>query len=280
MKSGLLFFLFAMLFLGCQPKMKQTATDLTKTGVQREAFDAKKYPGLAAVGRIRILGRKKHCTLVLVAEDLAVTAGHCFLEEVRLSDTTKDLDENLTSVFLRSARKKRLEITSVKRVLRAKMDPDFAIVSLSRKISSESIKPLKVENLTPEEIRSRIKNLGCAGFNGDKKLGDGGFTMTISRNIDVVGDVSSQERIDTNCVSTHGGSGGAFFEERRNNQTNQNEIRLIGVIWGVTDDSFDEKGNQIRQGKSVTSITPVQRVFYDELQDILRRRNGEGRAKN
>jgi hypothetical protein len=122
-----------------------------------------------------------------------------------------------------------------------------------------------------EEIIPKEKNLGCAGFNGDKELGDGGFTMTISRNIKIIQETSSVNRIDSNCVSTHGGSGGAFFEERLNAETNEKELFLIGVIWGVTDDSFDEKGDLVKEGNSITSITPLS-VFYDELEEIIKKK--------
>jgi hypothetical protein len=131
------------------------------------------------------------------------------------------------------------------------------------------LKPLKFEKMSLKEMLSNEQNLGCAGFNADKELGDGGFTMTISRNLEIFPETSSKERIDANCVSTHGGSGGAFFLERQNAQTKQKEYVLIGVIWGVIDDKFDSKGEMVNDGKSVTSITPVS-VFYDELTEILK----------
>jgi V8-like Glu-specific endopeptidase len=47
--------------------------------VNREVFDIAKYPALTAVGRINFIGQQ-WCTIVLVSEDVAVTAGHCFLK--------------------------------------------------------------------------------------------------------------------------------------------------------------------------------------------------------
>ncbi len=260
----LLLVFVSLVFLQGSPKSKPIAK---KTLVQREVFNVKKDPALTAIGRISFFPRKQ-CTLTLVSEDIAITAGHCFLEKQKSRNKTINSNIIFTTVIFRVDGVRMIRNVSIKTVLKAKMEPDYAIVKLNKKIESNLIKPIKFEKLTLEKMRLREKSLGCAGFNGDKRLGDSGFTMTISRNIKIVSKTSSENRIDANCISTHGGSGGAFFEERLNTETTQKEYILLGVIWGVTDDNFDLKGEVIKDGNSITSITPVS-VFYDELIEIL-----------
>ena len=176
------FIFLNLLFAGCRQEVEKPKLIQKENKVQREIFDVKKYPELTAVGTINFIPRKQ-CTLILVAEDIAVTAGHCFLEEFHLSDISKDLDPLSTSVIFRYDGFRRFENISVKRVLKAKRNPDYAIVRLNKKIDSNILKPLKFEKMSLKEMVSNEQSLGCAGFNGDYELGDGGFTMTISRNI-------------------------------------------------------------------------------------------------
>jgi hypothetical protein len=145
------------------------------------------------------------------------------------------------------------------------MNPDYAIVRLNRKVTE--IKPLKISALSLDEILARETNLGCAGFNGDKELGETGWLMTISRNIKVVPETTSETRIDTTCFSTYGGSGGLFFEEKALPETNLKEYAFLGVVWGMTDEKLNEEGKLVKAETVVTSITPVS-AFFKELTEI------------
>lgn len=234
--------------------------------VKREVFDAVKYPALAAVGRINFIGQS-WCSIILVSEDIAVTAGHCFLKANFKFDLKKDLEPFWTSVNFKPDGSNRIEGVSVKRVLKAKMQPDYAIVELNKKIPESVIKPLRISNLTLDEMRSEETRLGCAGFNGDRELGSGGLLMTISRNVKIIPETSSKKRIDANCFSDYGGSGGLFFRENRLAEGNSGEYEFIGVIWGLTDENFNEKGELVNVEEVVTSITPIG-VFYKELNSI------------
>ncbi len=264
------FILLALTFSGCQQNSVESFPIEKDLKVKRELFDIKKYPALTAVGKITFIGQR-WCSLVLVSEDIAVTAGHCFLESKFKFDLTKDLEPYFTVVVFKPNGDKRIENISVKRVISAKMQPDYAIIKLNKKIPRSLIKPLKISNLTVDEILTKEERLGCAGFNGDKELGSDGLLMTISRNIKIIPETSSKDRIDTNCFSTYGGSGGLFFKEKFDADTNAQEYELIGVIWGVTDEKFNEKGEVVKDENVVTSITPVS-VFYDELTGIINKK--------
>lgn len=238
------------------------------TKVKREVFDAVKYPALAAVGRINFIGGS-WCSIILVADDIAVTAGHCFLKANYKFDIKRDFDPFWTSVNFKPDGVKRLEGISVLRVLTAKMNPDYAIVRLNKKIPESVIKPLRFSKLTLAEMRSNEADLGCAAFNGDRELGSGGLLMTISRNIRIIPENSSQKRIDTNCFSTYGGSGGLFYREKLDKEKNVNDYDILGVIWGLTDEKLNEKGEWVKDENIITSITPVS-AFYDELNALIK----------
>jgi len=250
--------------------------------VNREIFDIAKYPALTAVGRINFIGQQ-WCTIVLVSEDIAVTAGHCFLKANFKFNLKKDFEPVWTSVNFKPNGKNRIENVSVRRVLKAKMNPDYAIVQLNKKIPESLIKPLKISNPTLDEIRSNEANLGCAAFNGDRELGSGGLLMTISRNIKIIPETSSNKRIDANCFSTYGGSGGLFFSEKYDLDKQVVEYDFLGIIWGLTDEKLNEKGELVKVEDVVTSITPVS-AFYEELTAILEKikdkKNGKKRAEN
>lgn len=270
MKVGIfiVFVLLASVFSGGCEREKTEVPKIEKiSGVVREVFDIEKYPALTAVGKVNLIGRQ-WCSLTLISEDIAVTAGHCLLESNFKFDLTKDLNPYYCPVIFKPNGDNRLENISVKRVLKIQRNPDYAIVKLNKKIPASVIKPLKIFNLSLEEMRSRETKLGCAGFNGDKDLGSDGLLMTISRNIKIMPETSEKDRVDANCYSTYGGSGGLFFEERQNAETNAKEYYFLGVVWGVTDEKVNEKGELIKVENVITSITPVS-VFYDELTEIL-----------
>jgi hypothetical protein len=237
--------------------------------VRREVFDAAKYPALAAVGRINFMGGS-WCSIILVGEDLAVTAGHCFLKANVKFDLKKDLDEFSTSVNFKPDGIRRIEGVSVRRVLAAKLNPDYAIVRLNKKIPESQIKPLRISNLTIEEMRAAEADLGCAAFNGDKELGGGGLLLTISRNVKIIPENSTKKRVDTNCFSTYGGSGGLFYRESTDPARNVSDYDFLGVIWGLTDEKLNEKGELVKEENVITSITPVS-AFYDELNALLKK---------
>jgi len=237
------------------------------SAIKREVFDAGKYPALTAVGRINFLGQS-WCSIILVSEDVAVTAGHCFLKANVKFNLTRDLTPFHTAVIFKSKTGERIEGVSVKRVIKATMNPDYAIVRLDKKIPESMIKPIKISNLTLAEIRSSEDKLGCAGFNGDKELGSDGLLLTISRNIKIIPETSSKQRIDTSCFSTYGGSGGLFYRTKHDDEKNVDEYDFIGVIWGMTDEKLSEKGELVKAENIVTSITPVS-AFYDELTSAI-----------
>lgn len=255
----------ALLLFACQQVFIKSPSTVLPPGVTREIFDAKKYPGLAAVGRINFIGQS-WCSVILVSEDIGITAGHCFLKSNFKFDLTKELNPHHTSVIFKPDGAGRIENISVKQVLISKMNPDYAIVKLNQKVPEDLIKPLEISSMGLDEIRSNSVPLGCAAFNGDKKLGSDGMLMTISRNIEIIPGSSSTTRIDTNCFSTYGGSGGLFFEERVDSATNEKKHYVVGVIWGVVDERLDENGEMVED--VVTSITPVG-VFLNELAEIL-----------
>jgi hypothetical protein len=274
MKIGvfIVFVLIGSMLTGCErekietpPEKREAPLPEKIAGVKREVFNAEQSPELTAVGKIIFIGQK-WCSLTLVSEDIAVTAGHCFLESKIKFDLSKDLEPFWAIVIFRENGVRKIENVSVKRVLKAEMNPDYAIVRLNRKVTE--IKPLKISALTLDEIREREANLGCAGFNGDKELGEAGWTLTISRNIEIVPETSSENRIDATCFSTYGGSGGLFFEEKTSLETNLKEYAFLGVVWGVTDEKLDEKGKLIKAENVVTSITPVS-AFFKELTEII-----------
>jgi hypothetical protein len=257
------------------PLEKNSEVGVTDSKVKREVFDAAKYPALAAVGRINFIGQS-WCSIILVAEDIAVTAGHCILKANRKFNLKKDFDPVWTSVNFKPDGIKRIAGVSVKRVLQAKMQPDYAIVLLNKKIPESVIKPLKISNLTFEEMRSSEASLGCAGFNGDKELGSGGLLLTISRNIKIIPETSSNKRIDASCFSTYGGSGGLFFREKHDAAGSSGEYDFLGVIWGLTDEKLNENGRWVKDENVVTSITPVS-AFYDELTTLINKTKGQGK---
>jgi len=267
MKIGvfIIFVLLVSTFIGCEHEKNETPKPERIAGVKREVFDAEKSPALTAVGKINFIGQR-WCSLTLVAEDIAVTAGHCFLENNIKFDLSKDLEPFWTTVIFRENGARRIENVSVKRVLKAEMNPDYAIVRLNRKVTE--IKPLKISALTLDEISGREANLGCAGFNGDKELGESGWLLTLSRNIRIVPETTSETRVDTTCFSTYGGSGGLFFEEKTLPETNLKEYVFLGVVWGVTDEKLNEEGKLVKAETVVTSITPVS-VFFKELTEII-----------
>lgn len=237
--------------------------------VKREVFDAARFPALTAVGRIDFIGQS-WCSIILVAEDIAVTAGHCFLKANVKFNLKRDLDPFYTAIIFKPNGIDRIEGVSVKRVLTAKLNPDYAIVRLNKKISESVIKPLRIANLTVEEMRSSEADLGCAAFNGDRELGSDGLLMTISRNIKIIPENSSQKRVDTNCFSTYGGSGGLFYRASSDPAKNVNDYDFLGVIWGLTDEKLNEKGELVKDENIITSITPVS-AFYDELNALIKK---------
>jgi hypothetical protein len=260
-------FLFGLLFCGCRQSPVESAPVEKDPKLTREVFDIKKYPALTAVGRMNLIGQR-WCSLILVAEDIGVTAGHCFLKSNFRFDLTKDLEPFATAVIFKPDGSGRIANISVKRILTAKMEPDYAIVKLNKKIPASEIRPLKISGLNLDEMRTNEEQLGCAGFNGDKELGSEGLLMTISRNIKIIPETSSRNRIDTNCYSTYGGSGGLFFKEKNDPETNLEEYDFVGVIWGMTDEKLNENGELVKDENIVTSITPAS-VFYDELTAII-----------
>lgn len=258
----LIFVLLA--FTACQQEMaksveKPLPPPKKKAKFKREVYDAEKYPGLNAVGKIKIL-KTKWCTVTLLAEDIGITAGHCFL-----GSSKKFNLEGFTEVEFKTSDNKPIKGIKIERVLKRRMNPDFAIVKLNKKIPKNLVKPLEISELEFSEMLGKTESLGCAAFNGDRELGKRGNVLTISRNIRIFYKTSSSKRIDTNCVSTHGGSGGLFFEEKYNSETQKNEYYFVGVIWGVTGDNYSKKGEVISREEVVTSITPV-KVFIDELE--------------
>ncbi len=236
-------------------------------GVEREVFHVEKYPSLTAVGKVSFLG-SRWCSLTLVAADIAVSAGHCFLEGNFQFVYGRDLKPYLTTVILKPDGVNRLENLYVKRVLKAKANPDYSIVRLNRKIPESVIKPLKISELTLDEMLANEERFGCAAFNGDAELGSGGLRMTISRNVKIVRLTSSKNRVDATCISTFGGSGGLFFEEQKNAAMNVKDYYFAGVIWGLTEGNYDENGAFVKDRGVITSITPVS-AFYDELMKII-----------
>src|SRR5215203_2637153 len=238
--------------------------------VTREVFDAAKYPALTAVGRINFIGQS-WCSIILVADDIAVTAGHCFLKANVKFDLKKDLNRAFTSVIFKPDGNEKIDDLHVLHVLAAKMNPDYAIVRLSKKILESVIKPLKISGATFDELRSDENLLGCAAFNGDKELGGGGLLMTISRNVKIIPETSSNNRIDASCFSTYGGSGGLFYREKVSAETG-GEYLFLGVIWGMIDEKLNEKGELVKAENIITSITPVS-AFYDELTSTLEKNN-------
>ncbi len=257
------FILFVTAFGGC--RNQEIFTEPIKlensSDIKREIFEAKKYPALLAVGKIKFIGQRQ-CSLVLVAEDVAVTAGHCILEASAEFNFRDEVNPFFTAIVFETKDGERIKDISVKRVLKVEQKPDYAIVRLTKKISKDVIAPLKISNLTIDEMISRSKRLGCAGFNGDK-LGNDGQFMTISRNIKILAETSASDMIDTNCISYYGGSGGLFFEE-----TEDNKFYCLGVIWGMTDEKYNEQGEVVKDENISTSITPVS-AFYNELTQII-----------
>ena len=254
---------FGLLFSGCRSRDNYTETTELKndSDVQREVFNIEKYPALLAVGKLKLIGQR-FCSLILVAEDVAVTAGHCFLESNVKFDLTQDLNPAFAKVIFKTRDGERIENVSVKRILIAESKPDYAVVRLTKKISKDQIVPLKILNLPVIKMFSMTDKLGCAGFNGDKQ-GDGGELLTICRHIKIFADTSSKHLIDTNCISFYGGSGGLFFEEK-----DAGEFDVIGVIWGMTDEKFNEKGELVKDENISTQITPVS-VFFEKLNNII-----------
>jgi hypothetical protein len=252
------------------------------SGVRREVFDAAKTPALAAVGRINFIGQS-WCTIILVAEDVAVSAGHCFLKANVRFDLKKDLNPFFTAVIFKPDGKEKIENVHVERILSAKLNPDYAIVQLSKKIPAGVIKPLKISRATFDELRADEARLGCAAFNGDNELGSGGLLLTISRNIKIIPESSSLKRLDASCFSTYGGSGGLFYREKIDTATNVGEYDFLGVIWGMTDEKLNENGELVKADEIVTSITPVS-AFYDELTSAIEKtkekRNGKIGTEN
>src|SRR5690349_17584533 len=94
------------------PEKSDDAVKIADPRVRREVFDAAKYPALAAVGRINFIGGS-WCSAILVAEDVAVTAGHCILKANRKFEIGKDLDPFWTSINFKPDGVTRIEGVSV-----------------------------------------------------------------------------------------------------------------------------------------------------------------------
>lgn len=252
-------FLFITASGGCrrQENSVESAELKNESEVKREVFETAKYPALLAVGKLKFIGQRQ-CSLFLVAEDVAVTAGHCILEAGKLFNFTGEENPVFTAAIFKTKDGERIKDVSVKQVLKVAEKPDYAIVRLTKKISKDVIAPLKISNLTIDEMISRSKRLGCAGFNGDE-MGDDGQIITISRNIKILRETSADDLIDTNCISSYGGSGGLFFE-----QTADDKIYCLGVIWAMADEKYNERGELVKDENISTQITPVG-AFYDEL---------------
>lgn len=258
---GLVLFLTA--FGGCrQPENVTKSSEPENISVvQREVFNAEKYPALLSVGKLKFIGQRQ-CSLILVAEDVALTAGHCILEARKKFNFEGEINPFFTTAVFYAKDGKRIENVSIKRVLKVAEKPDYAIVRLTKKISKDVIAPLDISNLTIDEMISRQNNLGCAAFNGDE-MGDDGMLMTISRNIKILAKTSASDSIDTNCISSYGGSGGLFFEE-----TEDKKIHCVGVIWGMADEKYNEQGELVKDENVSTQITPIS-AFYGELNKII-----------
>ena len=74
--------LLLLIYSGCQSnkaESKPSPTPKKKAEFKREIFDVEKSPGLTAVGKLEI--EKSWCAITLVAENIAVTAGHCLIAE-------------------------------------------------------------------------------------------------------------------------------------------------------------------------------------------------------
>ena len=256
--------LFVTAFSGCRQQQNYIEPIELKnvSDVKREVFDAEKYPALLAVGKLKFIGQRQ-CSMILVAEDVAVTAGHCILEAGKKFNFEGEVNKFFTSAIFKTKDGKRIEDVSIKKVLIVSEKPDYAIVRLTKKITKDQIAPLKIFDLTIDEMIARQNRLGCAGFNGDK-LGDDGMLMTISRNIKILKETSAKDLIDTNCISYYGGSGGLFFEEK-----DAGEVDFIGVIWGMADEKYNERGELVKDENLSTQITPVS-TFYDELTKITK----------
>ena len=261
---------FALLILtSCQNEQKISSpapTPEKRAEFKREVFDVEKYPGLLAVGRLQI--DKSWCAITLVSENIGVTAAHCFKSD-NIDILTKDkvLLRSAKVIFMTKDSESKVTV-KIDSVLKWKMNPDFAIVKLKEKMPNDKVEPLELSDMEFTDMLSDANKLGCAGYNGDKELGNLGKNLTISRNIKVLYEESNSKKIDTNCVSTFGGSGGLFFEEELNSETNSKEYKFLGVIWGVVGDNYDANGNLIADRDTVTSITPV-KVFREELVKII-----------
>ena len=279
--NTLLFVFLVVWFFGCDQAKEVRNVD-KKREVIRERFDSQAFPELKAVGTI--LSKKRACSAILVAEDIIVTAGHCLaswnvLRGDKVSETMFHTPDERTKVVFRASETEIVGIYRVKRVVKANIEPDFAILQLTQKVP-EVIRPMRLRNLSLEEFFDVEKTLGCAGYNGDKGLGRRGQRMTISRNVRIIRESSTRERIDVNCISTDGGSGGLLFTKSPDPKTGSSKIEFAGVIWGVVNDELDEDGKFIRPEKVITSITPTS-VFYEELTTAIslrKKRGGDGKS--
>ncbi len=269
-----LVFLIAFNFSNCKQTNTQTTPIIKKNGVERAVYDPVKFPDFLAVGKI-IFSNDNQCSIVLVDKNIAVTAGHCLhtsslLKDGEIPEIVFHPPDSITKIIFYAMDGNIAGIYKVKNIIEASYERDFAILRLEQNISPDVVKPFKVKNLTLTEIIENEKHLGCAGFNNDRDLGKNGQVLTISRNVKIISEFSSKNRIDINCISTEGGSGGILFLEDYNEELRINEYFFVGVIWGVTYDDLDEKGNFSKPENIVTSITPIG-VFYDELMEIIKK---------
>jgi hypothetical protein len=226
---------------------------------RRETFDHARYPYLAAVGKISFLGGT-WCSMTLVSERIAVTAGHCFKQtNVRL-DLNKRLDQFKASVIFKPKGAAPVGGNYVQKVLKLSENPDYAIVELAKPVANSLIRPMRVAATDLTGIRSNEESLGCAGFNGDVSLGSEGWLMTVSRGIRIVDGQNTEGRLDTTCFATYGGSGGPLFRE-----TGDGKGEFLGVVWGVTDEEYDQTGKLVKTEKIITSVTPAM-AFAADLQ--------------
>src|SRR6187551_2410713 len=117
MKIGvfIVFVFIVSMISGCErekiktpPEKREAPVPEKIAGVKREVFDAKQSPELTAVGKINFIGQR-WCSLTLVSEDIAVTAGHCFLESKIKFDLSKDLDPFWAIVIFRKNGVRKIE---------------------------------------------------------------------------------------------------------------------------------------------------------------------------
>ncbi len=196
-------------------------------GDPRQVFDGNSPDWLRAIGKLTVPAvqyqggypshHRENCSATLVSEapgrraDTLLTAWHC-LEDYR------DLSRPIT-VTLRGADGGAIVREAYRAADGGGMHADWAVLKLSRAVSSEEVVALPVH----PGLADRGLPIIMAGYSGDEGLGAAGQALTYDEGCRITGQQPGESESD--CRAFKGASGGAVVQ-----LAPDGKARLCGVI--------------------------------------------------